>query len=75
MEYKSKRPVEPEAVFGRIKECGKFFIMRLKGMNGVKIKFGLKAIAHNLVKMARFIAQNSIKSKFFALLCYAFIST
>lgn len=66
LEHRSKRPVEPEAVFGQIKECGKFRRLRLRGINGAKIEFGLKAIAHNLGKMARTIAKNSIKSKFFA---------
>lgn len=47
-----KRPVEPEEVFGDIKECGKFRRLRLKGITGAAIEFGLKAMAHNLKKMA-----------------------
>ena len=50
--HRGKRPVEPEAVFGDIKECGKFRRLRLKGITGAGIEFGLKAMAHNLKKMA-----------------------
>ena len=50
--HRSKRPVEPEAVFGQIKECGKFRRFRLKGISGANLEFGLKALAHNLRKMA-----------------------
>lgn len=47
-----KRPVEPEAVFADIKEAGKFRRFRLRGITGVCIEFGLKAIAHNIKKIA-----------------------
>ncbi len=50
--HRSNRPVEPEAVFGQIKECGKFRRLRLRGLSGAKIEFGLKALAHNLRKLA-----------------------
>lgn len=50
--HRGKRPVEPEAVFGDIKECGKFRRFRLKGISGTRIEFGLKSIAHNLKKLA-----------------------
>jgi len=39
-------------VFGQIKECGKFRRLRLRGLTGAKIEFGLKALAHNLRKLA-----------------------
>lgn len=52
LKHRSNHPIEPEAVFGQIKECGKFRRFRLKGMIGVKIDFGLKALAHNLRKLA-----------------------
>ena len=32
LKHRSNRPVEPEAVFGQIKECGKFRRLRLKGL-------------------------------------------
>ena len=50
--HRSRRPIEPEAVFGQIKECGKFRRLRLRGLIGAKIEFGLKALAHNLRKYA-----------------------
>ena len=50
--HRKKRPVEPEAVFGDIKEGGKFRRFRLRGEEGAGIEFGLKAIAHNLKKLA-----------------------
>lgn len=46
-------------VFGQIKECGKFMRLRLKGMTGAKIDFGLKAIADNLRKLALAWAKSS----------------
>lgn len=51
LKHRSKRPIEPEAVFGQIKECGRFRRLRLKGLTGAKIDFGLKALAHNLRKL------------------------
>lgn len=52
LEHRGKRPIEGEAVFGHIKECGKFRRFRLRGMAGASIEFGLKALAHNLRKLA-----------------------
>ncbi len=51
--HRSKGPIEPEAVFGQIKANGAFRRMRLRGMKGVSLEFGLKAMAHNLQKMYR----------------------
>ena len=64
LKHRSKRPIEPEAVFGQIKECGKFRRIRLRGLNGAEIEFGLKAIAHNLRKMA----QQRAKASYFTFL-------
>ena len=55
--HRKKRPVEPETVFADIKETGKFRRFRLKGKTGVGIEFGLKAIAHNIKKIAARIAE------------------
>ena len=57
--HRSNRPIEPEAVFGQIKENGKFRRLRLKVLTGAKIEFGLKAIAHNLRKLALVVANSS----------------
>lgn len=64
LKHRSKRPVEPEAVFGQIKECGRFRRLRLKGLTGAKIDFGLKALAHNLRKLAQVWAKSSFFDKF-----------
>ena len=64
LKHRSRRPVEPEAVFGQIKECGRFRRLRLKGLTGAKIDFGLKALAHNMRKLARAWAKSSFCDKF-----------
>lgn len=64
LKHRSKRPIEPEAVFGQIKECGRFRRFRLKGLTGAKIDFGLKALAHNLRKLALAWAKSSFFDKF-----------
>ena len=64
IKHRSNRPIEPEAVFGRIKECGRFRRLRLKGLTGAKIDFGLKALAHNLRKLAQAWAKSSFFDKF-----------
>ena len=64
LKHRSNRPVEPEAVFGQIKECGRFRRLRLKGLTGAKIDFGLKALAHNLRKLAQAWAKSSFSDKF-----------
>lgn len=64
LKHRSNRPIEPEAVFGQIKECGKFRRLRLKGLTGAKIDFGLKALAHNLRKLALAWAKSSFLNKF-----------
>lgn len=67
--HKSKRnrPIEPEAVFGQIKECGKFRRLRLRGLTGAKIEFGLKALAHNIRKLALARAKSSFLLIFLSL--------
>lgn len=64
LKHRSNRPIEPEAVFGQIKECGRFRRLRLKGLTGAKIDFGLKALAHNLRKLAQTWAKSSFFDKF-----------
>ena len=69
LKHRSNRPVEPEAVFGQIKECGKFRRLRLKGLTGAKIEFGLKALAHNLRKLALAWAKSSFSRLFLSQRC------
>lgn len=66
LKHRSNRPIEPEAVFGQIKECDSFRRLRLKGLTGAKIEFGLKALAHNLRKLARAWAKSSFFVKFWS---------
>lgn len=52
--HRSKRPIEPEAVFGQIKFNKQFNRFLTKGLKGTTIEFGLVAIAHNLAKMIKY---------------------
>ena len=51
--HRSRRPIEPEAVFGQIKSNRKFNRFRLRGLEGVAVEFGLISIALNLSKMMK----------------------
>jgi hypothetical protein len=51
--HRSRRPIEPEAVFGQIKSNRKFNRFRLRGLDGVAVEFGLISIAINLSKMIK----------------------
>ena len=48
--HRSRRPIEPEAVFGNIKFNHGFKRFRLKSTEKVTVEWGLVAIAHNLRK-------------------------
>ncbi len=48
--HRSKRPVEPESVFGDIKFNHGFKRFRLRSKEKVNVEFGLVALAHNLRK-------------------------
>jgi len=70
LEHRSKRPIEPEAVFGQIKYNKGFNRFKLRGMDGINLEFGLIAIALNLSKMARkhvCCTQNVLKKNMFRL--------
>jgi transposase len=49
-EYRSRRMIEVESVFGQIKHNGNFRRFLLRGMDKVKTEFHLVALAHNLKK-------------------------
>jgi transposase len=51
-QYRSRRPIEVESVFGNIKNNQNFRRFMLRGMKKVEIEAGLLALAHNLKKMA-----------------------
>ena len=50
LHHRSNRPIEPEAVFGDIKQNHGFKRFKLKSNIKVKVEFGLVALAHNLRK-------------------------
>ncbi|WP_230322196.1 IS1182 family transposase [Alistipes onderdonkii] len=52
MLHRSRRPIEPEAVFGHIKADRMFRRFRLRSLEKVNIEFGIVALAHNIRKMA-----------------------
>ena len=57
--HRSKRPIEPEAVFGNIKFNHGFKRFRLKSAEKVSVEWGLVAIAHNLRKYIARKTENS----------------
>ena len=56
--HRSKRPIEPEAVFGQIKFNNKFNGFTLRGLEKVEVEFGLIALSHNLRKMVQIVSGN-----------------
>ena len=53
LEHRSKRAIEPEAVFGQLKSNNKFNWFTIKGLAKTSIEFGLMAIGHNLRKLVK----------------------
>lgn len=51
IKYRKNRSIEPEPVFGNIKQNKNLKRFFLRGIEKVKIEFGLIAIAHNLAKL------------------------
>jgi hypothetical protein len=72
--HRSKRPIEPEAVFGQLKSNNKFNRFTLKGLPKVEIEFGLMVLAHNLRKLAAKAAPFPKPDRFCKLLVYIFSS-
>lgn len=52
IKYRSKRPVEVEAVFGMIKGNRNYRKFLLRGLEKVEIEAGLLSLAHNMSKIA-----------------------
>ncbi len=52
MALRSRRPVEAESVFARLKHNWGFRRFLLRGKEKVEVEWGLLCIAHNLAKMA-----------------------
>jgi hypothetical protein len=66
--HRSKRPIEPEAVFGQMKSNNKFNRFTLRGLPKIEIEFGLMALAHNLRKLAAKAISFSENAHFYQLL-------
>jgi hypothetical protein len=60
LEYRSKRPIEVEAVFGQLKNNNKFNRCTFKSIEKVEMEFLLMAIGHNFRKM---MAKNNNASR------------
>lgn len=52
LKMRSKRPIEPESVFGQIKQNLGFRRFRLRGMKNVSTEWGIVSMAHNMRKLA-----------------------
>jgi len=52
VKMRSQRPIEVEAVYGRLKHNWGFRRFLLRGVDKVKIEWGLLNIAHNIAKVA-----------------------
>jgi hypothetical protein len=59
--HRSRRPIEPEAVFGQVKSNRGFKRFQLRGLDGVAVEFGLICIAINLSKMIKRAINGTIK--------------
>lgn len=59
--HRSMRPIEPEAVFGQIKDAHHFRRFRLRSLNKVSVEFGLVAMAHNIRKIAKLVGHTPVK--------------
>ena len=51
LKHRSRRPIEPEAVFGQIKYDGGFKRFHYRGQKMVEAEFANVAIAHNIRKL------------------------
>ena len=65
LRHRSRRPIEPEAVFGQIKFDWHYRRFRHKGKDKVYMDFAILAMAHNLRKLMR-KTQNELMERVFA---------
>lgn len=52
LEMRSRRPIEVETVFGRLKHNWGFRRFLLRGLENVKTEWGILCMAHNIAKVA-----------------------
>ena len=65
-EYRSRRPIEVESVFGQLKHNMQFRRFALRGIEKVNIEYGLLSIAHNLKKWVRKLQNNKLAISLFS---------
>jgi transposase len=63
IKHRSKRPVEPEAVFGQMKFNKAYKRFRHRGFDKVNMDLGIFAIAFNLLKMWRYACKKTRPTK------------
>ena len=61
--HRSRRPIEPEAVFGQIKADRRFRRFALRSLPKVNVEFGLVAFAHNMRKIAALMGYEDSKKQ------------
>ena len=68
IEYRKKRSIEPESVFGQIKQDKGFRRFLLRGIEKVTVEFGLIAISHNIQKLWKWLLDriDSLNFMFFS---------
>ena len=59
--HRSKRPIEPEAVFGQIKTDKQYKRFRHRGFPKIQMDFGILAMAFNLQKLIKNVGKDQIK--------------
>ena len=65
--HRSKRPIEPEAVFGQIKKDKQYRRFRHRGFSKVQMDFGILAMTFNLQKLFKNADTEQIKAAMEAL--------
>ena len=63
LKHRSKRPVEPEAVFGQMKFNKAYKRVRHRGFDKINMDFGIFVIAFNLLKMWKNRCKNTLSAK------------
>lgn len=62
LRHRSRRPIEPEAVFGQIKFNKQYRRFRHRGLDKVKMDFAILAMSFNIQKLWRNLAKKTINA-------------
>ena len=63
LEHRSRRPIEPEAVFGQTKANKQYERFRHFGLEMIKMDFGIFAIAFNIGKLWNYMEKSKKNAK------------